>query len=128
MGVRNVNRRGVKRRAVGVAEGLLSALERAVGELDAVTVTRKEKVRSDTGEVNTEVQQVLPGETGLIDRGGLKQLTGVLRDMREIFGLQTELESREQLARLRKLERELEASEENGLTVTLESGVDDFAE
>ena len=128
MGVRNVNRRGVKRRAVGVAEGLLSALERAVEELDAVTVTRKEKVRSDTGEVNTEVQQVLPGETGLIDRGGLKQLTGVLRDMREIFGLQTELESREQLARLRKLERELEASEENGLTVTLESGVDDFAE
>ncbi len=123
-----MNRRGVKRRAVGVAEGLLSALERAVGELDAVTVTRKEKVRSDTGEVNTEVQQVLPGETGLIDRGGLKQLTGVLRDMREIFGLQTELESREQLARLRKLERELEASEENGLTVTLESGVDDFAE
>ena len=99
-----------------------------MGELDAVTVTRKEKVRSDTGEVNTEVQQVLPGETGLIDRGGLKQLTGVLRDMREIFGLQTELESREQLARLRKLERELEASEENGLTVTLESGVDDFAE
>lgn len=123
-----MNRRGVKRRAVGVAEGLLSALERAVGELDAVTVTRKEKVRSDTGEVNTEVQQVLPGETGLIDRGGLKQLTGVLRDMREIFGLQTELESREQLARLRKLERELEASEENGLTVTLERGVDDFAE
>lgn len=123
-----MNRRGVKRRAVGVAEGLLSALERAVEELDAVTVTRKEKVRSDTGEVNTEVQQVLPGETGLIDRGGLKQLTGVLRDMREIFGLQTELESREQLARLRKLERELEASEENGLTVTLERGVDDFAE
>ena len=123
-----MNRRGVKRRAVGVAEGLLTALERAVEELDAVTVTRKEKVKSDTGEVNTEVQQVLPGETGLIDRGGLKQLTGVLRDMREIFGLQTELESREQLARLRKLERELEASEENGLTVTLERGVDDFAE
>ena len=123
-----MNRRGVKRRAVGVAEGLLSALERAVEELDAVTVTRKEKVKSDTGEVNTEVQQVLSGETGLIDRGGLKQLTGVLKDMREIFGLQTELESQEQLARIRKLERELEASEENGLTVTLESGVDDFAE
>ena len=128
MGVRNVNRRGVKRRAVGVAEGLLSALERAVEELDAVTVTRKEKVRSDTGEVNTEVQQVLPGETGLIDRGGLKQLTGVLRDMREIFGLQTELESQEQLARIRKLERELETPEDGGLTVTLEGEVEGFAE
>ena len=128
MGVRNVNRRGVKRRAVGVAEGLLSALERAVGELDAVTVTRKEKVKSDTGEVNTEVQQVLPGETGLIDRGGLKQLTGVLKDMREIFGLQTELESQEQLARIRKLERELETPEDGGLTVTLEGEVEGFAE
>ena len=123
-----MNRRGINRRVNAAAEGLLTALERAVEELDAVTVTRKEKVKSDTGEVNTEVQQVLSGETGLIDRGGLKQLTGVLKDMREIFGLQTELESQEQLARIRKLERDLEVPENGGLTVTLEGEVEGFAE
>ena len=122
-----MDKRKTKKRAEGVAEGLLAALERAVGELDAVTVTRKEKVKTDDGEIQTEYEQLLPGEAGLIDRGGLKQLTGVLKDMREILGLQTELEQQEQRARLKKLEREL-TQEEAALTVSWEDGIDGFAQ
>ena len=121
-----MDKRKTKKRAEGVAEGLLTALERAVGELDAVTVTRKEKVKTDEGDISTEYQQILTGEAGLIDRGGLKQLTGVLKDMREILGLQTELERQEQLARLKKLERELN-QEEAALTVSWEDGTDGYA-
>ena len=121
-----MDKRKTKKRAEGVAEGLLTALERAVGELDAVTVTRKEKVKTDEGEIQTEYERILTGEPGLIDRGGLKQLTGVLKDMREILGLQTELERQEQLARLKKLERELNR-EEAALTVAWEEGIDGFA-
>ena len=122
-----MDKRKTKKRAEGVAEGLLTALERAVGELDAVTVTRKEKVKTDEGEIQTEYERILTGEPGLIDRGGLKQLTGVLKDMREILGLQTELERQEQLARLKKLERELN-QEETALTVAWEEGIDGFAQ
>ena len=122
-----MDKRKTKKRAEGVAEGLLTALERAVGELDAVTVTRKEKVKTDEGEIQTEYEQILSGEAGLIDRGGLKQLTGVLKDMREILGLQSELERQEQLARLKKLERELNR-EEAALTVAWEEGIDGFAQ
>ena len=122
-----MDKRKTKKRAEGVAEGLLAALERAVGELDAVTVTRKEKVKTDDGDISTEYQQLLPGEAGLIDRGGLKQLTGVLKDMREILGLQTELEQQEQRARLKKLEREL-TQEEAALTVSWEDGIDGYAQ
>ena len=122
-----MDKRKTKKRAEGVAEGLLTALERAVGELDAVTVTRKEKVKTDEGEIQTEYERILTGEPGLIDRGGLKQLTGVLKDMREILGLQTELERQGQLARLKKLERELN-QEETALTVAWEEGIDGFAQ
>lgn len=122
-----MDKRKTKKRAEGVAEGLLTALERAVGELDAVTVTRKEKVKTDEGEIQTEYEQILSGEAGLIDRGGLKQLTGVLKDMREILGLQSELEQQEQLARLKKLERELNR-EEAALTVAWEDGTDGYAQ
>ena len=122
-----MDKRKTKKRAEGVAEGLLAALERAVGELDAVTVTRKEKAKTDDGEIQTEYEQLLPGEAGLIDRGGLKQLTGVLKDMREILGLQTELEQQEQRARLKKLEREL-SQEETALAVSWEDGIDGYAQ
>ena len=124
-----MDKRKTKKRAEGVAEGLLTALERAVGELDAVTVTRKEKVKTDEGEIQTEYERILTGEPGLIDRGGLKQLTGVLKDMREILGLQTELERQEQLARLKKLERELnrEDSQER-ILVTMEGACGDYAD
>ena len=122
-----MDKRKTKKRAEGVAEGLLAALERAVGELDAVTVTRKEKVKTDDGEIQTEYEQLLTREAGLIDRGGLKQLTGVLKDMREILGLQTELERQEQLATLKKLEREL-SQEETALAVSWEDGIDGYAQ
>ena len=122
-----MDKRKTKKRAEGVAEGLLTALERAVGELDAVTVTRKEKVKTDEGEIQTEYEQILSGEAGLIDRGGLKQLTGVLKERPEILGLQSELEQQEQLARLKKLERELNR-EEAALTVAWEDGTDGYAQ
>lgn len=122
-----MDKRRAKKRAQEVAEGLLTALERAVEELDAVTVTRKEKVKTNDGDVSTEYQQLLPGEPGLIDRGGLKQLTGVLKDMREILGLQTELERQTDLARLKKLERDL-SQEEAALTVSWEDGFDGLAQ
>lgn len=72
-------------RAEAVANSLLAALEKAVEELSAVVATRKEKRKTDDGEMLTEYQVILPEIQGSVDRAALRQLVGVLKDMREIF-------------------------------------------
>lgn len=118
----------VAERVMGAAEGLLGRLEQAVRELDAVTVTRREKVKTDSGEQVTEVTEKLPRRKGLVDRGGLKQLTGVLKDLQEILFRDPGMDLREREARILRLERELSVQEQtDGITVMLEGEADDYA-
>lgn len=119
--------RRLSRRTDGATEALLTALEQAVGELSAVTRTRKEKVKTDSGEILTETVERIAGETGMIDRRGLQQLTAVLRDLREITGEQPELSKREQTLRLQRLERELD-EQGRQLEIRMEEPLDAFAE
>ena len=69
-------------------ETLLFKAEQAAQELDAVIITCKEKYRdAATGtDINREHQEKLPDAKGPIDRGGLKQLTAVLKDLQELMG------------------------------------------
>lgn len=109
-----------------VAMALLGRLEQAVKELDAVVETRREKVKTETGEVVTESEQKLPRKKGTVDRGGLKQLTGVLKDLEDILWCMPELDVREQTARITRLEREL-TPENQEIKVVLEGEVERFA-
>lgn len=100
-------------RVDSLADGMLTCLERAVEELDAVTRTVREKVKKEDGtDVTTDYSQVIPGERGLIDRGGLKQLTGVLKDLKEVLSLCSEGEALEREVRIQRLQRELTGQEE----------------
>jgi len=114
---------------VGEAAGrLLERLEQAVRELDAATVVHREKVKNAEGEHTTEYVERLPRKKGLVDRGGLKQLTGVLKDLQEILARDPALDSRERELRLARIERELDAASEcDGLTVVLEGEAEDYA-
>lgn len=105
---------------------LLRKLEQAVRELDRGTQTVREKTKTDTGEIVTETVR-LTGEKGAVDRGGLKQLTGVLKDLQDILLLDPQMDVREREARLRKLERDLDSGAEEGVTVVLEGETEDFA-
>lgn len=84
-----------EKRMHGTALGLLSWLEKAVAGLDEA------------------------------DRGSLKQLTGVMRDLQEI--LDHDLTVRERELKLKKMEQEL-CMEGQSLTVRLEGEVADFAQ
>lgn len=91
-----------------LVETLLFKAEQAAQELDAVIITCKEK-RRDTAtgtDINREHLEKLPDAKGPIDRGGLKQLTAVLKDLHDLLG-----------------------SEEGAgaVTVNLEDGLDEFA-
>lgn len=111
-----------------VAERLLERLEQAVRELDAVTVVHREKVKTDQGERTTEYVEKLPRKKGLVDRGGLKQLTGVLKDLQEILARDPEMDSRERELRLSKLEQDLNAASEcDCLTVVLDGEAEEYA-
>lgn len=118
------------RRVDGLADSMLTCLERAVTELDAVERSVKEKVkREDGADVTIDYAQIIAGEKSIIDRGGLRQLTGVLKDLKDILGFRSDLDSREQEARIARLQRELAQDEETRtLRVTLEGGCEEFAD
>ncbi|MDY3771395.1 MAG: hypothetical protein SO002_00090, partial [Candidatus Faecousia sp.] len=61
--------------------------------------------------------------------GGLKQLTGVLKDLKEILVLRSEGDTLEQQARIARLQRELnrEDSQER-ILVTMEGACGDYAD
>lgn len=116
-------------RVAALADALLGCLERAVEELDTVTESVREKAKKeDGGEVTTDFQRLLPQEKGIIDRGGLKQLTGVLKDLKEVLVLRSEGDTREQEARIAKLQRDLSPETEKSFTVLLEGACQDYAQ
>lgn len=112
-----MNERNLRRRVDGVAEGLLGALEQAVGELGAAVATCREKTKTESGETITEYQTLLPDKVGAVDRGGLRQLTGVLKDLKEVLGVESPRDRREREARIAKLERELQDGDAPEITV-----------
>lgn len=119
----------ISQRVNEAAGRLLDRLEQAVQELDAVTQSCREKKKTENGEVVTEYTRKLPRKKGLIDRGGLKQLTGVLKDLQDILTRDPELDSRERESRIKKLERELsDVREAEGITVLLQGEAEAYAD
>ena len=107
-----------------VAERLLDRLEQAAEELDKGTVLLREKRKTEEGEEILEL--VKARRKGIVDRAGLKQLTGVLKDLQDILSRDSTLESREREAKLRRLEQEL-YREPEGITVVLEGEAEEYA-
>lgn len=115
-------------RVNAIADSLLTKLEQAVQELDAVVATHREKVKTETGEQVTEFDRKLPRRKGTVDRGGLKQLTSVLKDLEEILLCMPQMDLREQQARITRLERELQQADRlPEITVTLEGETECYA-
>lgn len=117
------------RRVDALADSMLTCLERAVEELDTVTRSVKEKVKKEDGsDVTTDYTQRIDGEKGIIDRGGLKQLTGVLKDLKDVLMLRSDADTREQEARIARIQKELERETAQNIRVTLEGGCESFAD
>ena len=105
---------------------LLERLEQAVEELDKGTVVLREKKKTENGEELRELTKA--GRKGIVDRAGLKQLTGVLKDLQDILSKDGALDCRERELRLQRLEQELNRPPESeGITVVLEGEADGYA-
>lgn len=63
------------------------------------------------------------------DPDSIKKLTSAIKDIRDIKGVKSEADLREQEARIAKLQKEAEADEKdnNEIRVTIEGGLDEFS-
>ena len=92
-----------------LADKLLEKLEQAITELDRHIITHKNKTETSDGEITTEYKEAVEG--GIVDRQGLKQIASALKDIKEVKMLRSELDEREQKARIASLEKQ--ADKEN---------------
>ena len=98
-----------------LTDKLLEKIEQAITELDIQlyecvdkekTIEYDNRLRPDkpTREVVHESKKVTE-QKSIIDRAGLRQITAALRDIKEIKMLRSELDRREQEARIANLQR-----------------------
>lgn len=94
-----------------VAERLLQKVERLM-DMD-------DKMLEDSG-----------GETCILGAKGMRSLSGVLKDIKEIKGIKSEADIREQEARIAKLRREAEREEANNepVRVVMDGELEEYSE
>lgn len=111
-----------------LADKLMDKLEKAIEELDLKTITVREKVTEGNEETTTEYQEAQAG--GVVSRVGLRQLTAALKDLKEVKDIMSELDKREQEARISMLKQKTE--KEDGQTGDIQfvfeggGGIEDY--
>ena len=120
---------------------LLDKLEQAITELDIQLYKDVVKVKEieynndrrpdkPTKETIHEEEKVIEVKT-IVDRSGLKAIASSLRDIKEIQMLKTDLDKREQEARIAKLQKEAEKTDDSDVTeieVTFSAGEESWNE
>jgi hypothetical protein len=125
-------------RVADLTDKLLDKLEQAILELDiqlykdVVKVKEIEynnELRPDkpTKETIHEEEKVIEVKT-IVDRSGLKAIASSLRDIKEIQMLKTELDEREQEARIAKLQKDAqEEQKDNEIQIIIGSDAEDYS-
>ena len=116
------------------ADRLLDKIEQAITELNIQLAkeTHKEKVveynnpdRPDkpTKEIVHETEKILEFAS-IVDRQGLKQIAAALKDIEDVQMLKSELDQREQEARIANLRKQAEKENDQcrDVTITIEGG------
>lgn len=113
-------------RIEGITDKLLMKLEQAIEELDLEIIKKKTKLEDEGLEVTTEVMEAREG--GIVDRAGLRHLTAALKDLKEIQMLKSELDRKEQEARIAKLQKEAEGEDDdNEIQVVITGKAKEYA-
>lgn len=134
--VAEASRRRAERVQV-LADKLLDKIERSLDELDLVLAKQTSKVKEieyrgpdaagkPTKEIVREDERYTAMQT-IIDRKGLRELTAALKDLKEVQMLRSELDQREQAARIASLEDKNKPTEDGGITVRFEGTMEDYS-
>ena len=109
-------------RILGITDKLLDKIEKAVDELDIQLCKRVEKVKEieyknydrpdkPTKETIHETEVVTEVQT-IIDRKGVQELASAIKSLKEVQMLKTELDLREQEARIEKLRKDADMNKQ----------------
>lgn len=119
-------------RAIRIGNTMLEKIEESLSQIDMImcrTTTSKKSVVDDE-EIGLCEQTVSTENYELkkvtVDRAGLKQLSSVLKDLREIGIFRSELDKKEQEARIKKLQKDA-SEEEVDTTITVTFMEDGYA-
>ena len=120
-------------RAIRIGDRMLEKVEESLAEIDMImcrTTTTKKTVADDEEEglcEKTVSSEDYSMKKVAIDRAGLKQLSAVLKDLREIGIFRSELDKKEQEARISKLRKDAEEEQKDTtITVTFEGEMGDY--
>ena len=88
-------------------------------------VSRAERLQSVADKLLTKVESLLEGDSELLfDTQGMKHISGVLKDIKEIQMIRSDADMREQEARIANLRKQAEKEENQSrdVTITIEGG------
>lgn len=121
-------------RIINIADRLLDKIEKAVDELDIQLYKNVEKTKEieynndlrpdkPTKEVIHEKEQILEVQT-IVDRKGVQEIAAALKSIKEVQMLKTELDIKEQEARIANLQKQAQAEDNkpDEITITIEGG------
>lgn len=121
-------------RAVAIGDKMLEKVEESLEQIDMVlcrtTMTKRTYKKDEEGNTSdiTETSEDFDLKKVAIDRAGLRQLSAVLKDLREIGIFRSELDKREQEARIKKLQKESEEeNKDTTINVVFEGDMDEYA-
>ena len=123
-----------------ITDKLLDKIEQAVDELDIQLI--KDVVKTKTIEYNNEQRPDKPTKEtvhekekvlevkSIVDRAGLNAIASALRSIKEVQMLKSELDEREQEARIAKLQKEAsdEKDDSEGIEVVFDAGPEEWNE
>ena len=121
-----------------LTDRLLDKLEQAITELDLQLAKHTDKTKTieydndrrpdkPTKEIVHEEEKLLEVKS-IIDRQGLKQIASALKDIKEVKMIQSELDRREQEARIANLQRHAEGEDDdNEIQVVITGKAKEYA-
>ena len=93
-------------------------------------VDRATRLLDVTDNVLTMIEEAvtkLHAEGNVLDKSTLKQITGALKDIKDIQGVKSDMDIREQEARIRNLEKQAEAeNKDNEIKVVFTTDMDEY--
>ena len=106
-------------RAIRIGDKMLEKVEESLAEIDMIlcktTVSEKSVYKGEDNMIcdRTVSTEDYTQKKVAIDRAGLKQLSAVLKDLREIGIFRSELDKKEQEARINKLRKDAEEEQKD---------------
>lgn len=126
------------KRIQDITDKLLDKIEKAVDELDIHLAKKTIKIKEieynnydrpdkPTKETINETEEIID-YCSIIDRKGVQELSAAIKNLKEVQMLKSELDEKEQKARIAKLQKEAEADADknSSVSITIEGGDEEW--